>query len=133
MIGTRKCQGFIGLHNFSGAEWGRNFVGISKKARADAYMALVEDDPAIDFYQNLGTVLILTQLTHGELPPQIENLESFVFPVYCKIRPLNLSESRWEMLRSRNLEGESLPPTHATILPHIMHANYIALRDKSFT
>ena len=30
MIGHCKCQGF-GLHNFSGADWGGKFVGISKK------------------------------------------------------------------------------------------------------
>ena len=71
MIGIRKCQGFIGLHNFSGAEWGGKFVEITKKTWADAYMNLDEDDPAIDCFQNLGTALITTQLTHGELPPQI--------------------------------------------------------------
>ena len=31
VIGARKCQGFVGLHNFSGADWGGKFVGISKK------------------------------------------------------------------------------------------------------
>ena len=66
MIGTRKCQGFIRLHIFSGAEWGFKFVWITKKTSADAYMALGEDDPAIDCFQNLGTALIPTQLTHGK-------------------------------------------------------------------
>ena len=103
------------------------------KTRADAYMALDEDYPAIDCDQNLGTSLIPTQLTHGELPAQIENLESFVCHIFCKSGSHNLSELRWEMFRSRKLEVESLPPTRATILPHIICANYIALRDKLFT
>ena len=30
-IGRDKCQGFLGLHNFSGADWGEKIVGISKK------------------------------------------------------------------------------------------------------
>ena len=78
MIGTKKCQGFIRLHNFSGADWGGKFVGITKKSCADAYMALDEDDSAIYCFQNLGTAIFPTQLTHGKLLPQIENLESFV-------------------------------------------------------
>ena len=91
-------------------------------------MALYEED-----FKNLGTALIPTQLTHGELPPQIDNLESFVCRIYCKSGPRNLPESKWEMFRSRNLEGDSLPPIHATIIPHIVRANCIALRDKSYT
>lgn len=133
VIGHRKCQGLIGLHNFSGADWGGKFVGISKKTWADAYMALDEDDPAIECFQNLGTALIPTQLIHGELPPQLEGLERFVCRVYCTSGPSILPALRWEMFRSRNLEGESLPPTRATILPHITRANYIAMRDKSYT
>ena len=51
----------------------------------------------------------------------------------CLSRPCKLLELQWEMFRSRNLEGDNLPPTGATILPHIMRANNIALRDKSYT
>ena len=130
MIGTPKCQGFIGLHKFSRAYWGGKFVGITKKTWADAYMALDEGDPTIDCFQNLGRALNPTQLTHGELPPQIENLESFVCSIYCKSEPRNLSELRLEMFRYRILEGENLPPTHLTILLDIVRANDITLRAK---
>ena len=94
VIGRRKCQGFIGLHNFSGADWGGKFVGISKKTWADAYMALDEDDLAIECFQNLGTGLIPTQLIYGELPPQLEGLERFVCRVYCSSGPSTLQASR---------------------------------------
>ena len=30
-IGYRKCQGLLGFHNFSGADWGGKFLGITKK------------------------------------------------------------------------------------------------------
>ena len=30
-IGYRKCQGLLGFHHFSGADWGGKFVGITKK------------------------------------------------------------------------------------------------------
>ena len=96
VIGARKCQGFVGLHNFSGADWGGKFVGISKKTWVDAYMALDEDDQAIECFQNLGTALIPTELTDGELPPQLEGLERFVCRVYCLSGPRNLPALRWE-------------------------------------
>ena len=73
--------------NFSVADWGWKFVGITKNTWANAYMSLFEDDPAIDCFQNLGTALFPTQITHVELTPQIENLESFVCRVYCKSGP----------------------------------------------
>ena len=49
-------------------------------------MALDEDDPAIDCFQNIGTALIPTQLTHWELPPQIENWESSV----CRVKDIEI-------------------------------------------
>ena len=30
-VGKEKSKGLIGLHNFSGADWGGKFAGISKK------------------------------------------------------------------------------------------------------
>ena len=30
IIGKEKCQGLIGLHNFTGSDYGGKFVGISK-------------------------------------------------------------------------------------------------------
>ena len=96
-------------------------------------MALDEDDPAIECFQNLDTGLIPTQLIYGELPPQLEGLECFVCRVYCSSGPSTLPALRWEMFRARNLEGERLPPTRAAIVPHVTRANYIAMRDKSYT
>ena len=45
---------------------------------------------------------------------------------------LRFLKLRWEMFRSRNLEGEMLPPTCAALMPHITCTNYIAMRDKSY-
>jgi len=43
-----------------------------------------------------------------------------------------LPELRWELFRHKNLEGEKLPPTRGTLLPHILCTNYISVRDKSY-
>ena len=127
-IGIRKCQGLIGLHHFTGADWGGKFVGITKKTWVKAYMALNDDHPAIDCFRELGEGLIQNQLANGELPSQVKELEKFVCQVYCKAGPTTLPELRWELFRSRNLEGEMLPPTRASLLPHITRANFMAMR-----
>lgn len=133
VIGRRKCQGLIGLHNFSGADWGGKFVGISKKTWVVAYLKLDENDDAINCFRELGEGPILKELVNGELPPQVRGLEQFVCSVYCSKGPQTLPALRWELFCSKNLEGEMLPPTRAALLPHITRANYIAMRDKSYT
>ena len=68
IIGHQKCQGLIGLHNFSGADWGGKFVGISKKTWVDAYMKLDGDDPVISCFKKLGEGPLPSNLINGELP-----------------------------------------------------------------
>ena len=38
----------------------------------------------------------------------------------------------WELLKSRNLQGEKLSPTRATLMPHILRTNFMATRDESY-
>ena len=53
--------------------------------------------------------------------------------VYSSKGPTTLPKLRWELFRSKNMEGEMLPPTPAAFLPHLLRANYISMRDKSYT
>ena len=112
---------------------GGEFVGITKKSWVKAYMALDNDHPAIDCFRKLGEGLIQNKLANGELPTQVKDLEKSVYQVYCKAGPTTLPELRWEVFRSRNLEGEILPPTRVSLLPHVTRANFMAMRDKSYT
>ena len=131
-IGSLKSQGLIGLHNFTGADWGGKFVGISKKTWVSAYMKLDENDPIITCFRQLGESIIPMELVDDELPPKVKDLEKFVCQVYSPNGETNLPALRWQLFRSKNLEGEMLPPTRAALLPHIIRANYIAMRDKSY-
>lgn len=132
MIGRLKCHGLIGLHNFSGADWGGQFVGITKKTWVGAYMKLDEDGPAINCFRELGEGPSPTKLVNGELPPQVKGLEQFVCHEYCSTGPTTLPALKWKMFRTKNVDREMLPPTRAALIPHITHANYIAMRDKSY-
>ena len=94
VIGRRKCQGLIGLHNFSGADWGGKFVGISKKTWVSAYMKLDDDDPIVNCFRELGNGDLPTELLNGDLPPQVKNLERFVCQVYASSGAITLPALR---------------------------------------
>jgi hypothetical protein len=131
-VGIHKSQGLIGLHNFSGADWGGKFVGITKKTWVAAYMKLSENDPIVSSFRLLGQGPIPAKLINGELPHELQDIEQFVCRVYSSSGPRTLPALRWELFRSNNLEGEMLPPTRAALLPHIARANFMAMRDKSY-
>ena len=80
----------------------------------------------------LGESHLPTTMNGTELPEQVKPLEHFVCRAYSPKGPTTLPALQWEMFRSRNLEGEMLPPTHAALMPHITRTNYIAMRDKSY-
>ena len=124
ILGCHKCQGLLGLHNFSGADWGEKIVGISKKTWVNAYLRLDDDDPAINCFKDLGNGSIPSELVNDK--PALESLEHFTKG------PTTLPLLRWELFRTKNLEGEMLPPTRASLLPHILCANYVTMRDKSY-
>ena len=90
------------------------------------------DDPAIDCLKDLGKGSIHPELINAELPSLLKALENFVCCVYSSKGPTTLPSLRWELFQSKNLEGEVLPPTHAALLPHILHSNYVTMRDKSY-
>ena len=132
-LGPSKCQGLIGFHNFSGADWGGKFVGISKKTWVDAYFKLDEEDPAVHSFKDLGEGLVPEELVDGELPSLVKPLERFLCQVYgSSTGPTSVRTLRWELWRSKNMEGEMLPPTRSALLPHIRRVNYVAMRDKSY-
>lgn len=54
VIGPSKCQGLMGFHDFSGADWCGKFVGISKKTcRVHAYVKLDEEDPVVHSFKDM--------------------------------------------------------------------------------
>ena len=133
IIGIKKARGLIGLHNFTGADWGGKFVGISKKTWADTFFSLENDDEIVDCFCKLGQQeLSQSELVDGNLPLHLRPFERFVCIAYSAKGPTSLSTLRWEMFQSRNLECEMLPPTVGILLPHIIQANFVCMRDKSY-
>ena len=79
IIGREKCQGLIGFHNFTGADWGRKFVGISKKSWITSFLSLPNDDPIVSAFEHLGEgVLTSHEVVDGELPEEVRFIENFI-------------------------------------------------------
>jgi len=73
----------------------------------------------------------LETLFQVDMPERYRPLERFVCRVYSANSNLDtLPKLRWELFWHKNLEGEKLPPTRGTLLPHILCTNYISIRDK---
>ena len=66
------------------------------------------------------------------LPYEFKEREKFVCLAYSSKGPTTLPNLRWKIFRTKNLEGELLPLTISTLLPHIQRTNYICARDKSY-
>ena len=53
-LGPEKSRGLIGLHNFTGADWGGKFVGVPKKTWISAYLLLPPEDKIVQTFTNMG-------------------------------------------------------------------------------
>ena len=83
-LGKKKAQGLIGIHNFSGADWGGKLIGLSKNTWMKHYLQLDEDDPILDCFINLGEQTVPDKLVGGDLPPVVKPLEEITCRVYSE-------------------------------------------------
>ena len=77
--------------------------------------------PIVSAFQLIGEgVLTSHEQVNDELPEEVRPIEKFVWSVYSSGCATAISALRWELFTSRNLVGEKLPPTIATLMPHIL-------------
>ena len=107
----------MGFHNLTGADWGGKFVGISKKTCMNAYRSFQQDDPILQCFIDLGNGPIQTSLSTRSAT--------------CMAKT-RLPSLKMYLFQTKNAEGEMLPPTRAALLPHILRANFVSTRDKSY-
>ena len=134
-LGLPKSRGLLGFHHFTGSDYGGKFVGISKKKWTEKYLQLNEESEIIAAFSRFGSFtsdqLSLTEI--DGLNEAIKPLEEFVCLAYAKDGAKTLSALRWDLFRTKNLESELLPPTRATLLPHIQRTNYVCLVGRSYS
>ena len=134
-LGKQKSKALLGLHNFTGSDWGGKMVGISKDTWIKKFLNLDKNSPIIKALAFLGEGDIPNTLSEDELPAELKLIEDFTCKGYSDTpaSPDTVPSLRWHLFRSKNFEGENLPPTRAALLPHIVRVNYICMRDKSYT
>ena len=126
VIGSEKSKALIGLHNFTGADWGGKFFNISKKAWITKFLVLTPTDDIVGTFQRFGSVDTPDELA-------LKHMERFVCKVYSsKSSCVTVSDLRWDLFRTKNFEGEKLPPTQNTLKPHIQRVKFMSKRDKSY-
>jgi len=63
----------------------------------------------------------------------LKHMERFVCNVYSsKSSCVTVVDLRWELFKTKNFEGEKLPPTQNTLKPYIQRVNFISRREKSY-
>ena len=113
VLGRRKAMGLVGVHSFSGCDFGGKFATIGKMKWISRYLNLDEESDTLQASMKLGEADID--------PLSLRNgLEKFVCKVYSAITTCSsVNAYRWELFRDRNKEGEQLPPTSDTLTPRI--------------
>ena len=105
-------------------------------------MALDDNSPIVEAFCQLGNKPFTLDdigenptLEHLEtvIPEELRPLEHFLCSVYSPKGPFNIPDLRWELFRTKLKEGENLPPSKGAYIPHLMRANYVSMRDKSYT
>ena len=125
VLGKNKALGLVGIHSYTRSDWGGKFAGITKKGWISKYLDLDATSQAVNAFINLGE----------DIDPQSlqSALEKFTCTTYAKNTACNtVSELRWELFRDCRKEGEGLPPTSDTLIPHIRRAHVIAQIAKGF-
>ena len=117
-LGVNRAGAIVGSHSFTGTEMCGRFAGRTKDSCMKVFMSC--DDRIIHALASLG----------GDSEPSgevVSQLERFVCLLYKSKHHTTVNCLRWFMYSNRQAEGESLPPTSGSLMPHIMRAQYIAI------
>ena len=135
-IGKKKSQGLVGLHNFTGNDYGGKFVGISKDRWSKLYLGLPENDEIVRTFGLLGSLTAeeCSLKKDGTLHETVRPLERFTSMGYDRDAkgPHTLPELRWKLWSTKNKEAENLPPCRATLVPHIQRTDFVSIMHKSY-
>ena len=96
-LGRKKSEAVLGLHAFTGGDWGGKFSGVTKERWTQRFLELDEGSDVITALQKLGT------------DPQ-SNLSALLM--------IKAEKS----YRTKGSEGENLPPTRGAIVQHFRRA-----------
>ena len=96
VIGSEKHNALIGVHNFTGADWGGQFFNISKKTWITKFLAVTPTDDVVGILYRFGSM-------DTPYEPALKHMERFVWNVYSSKRScVTVVDLRWELLKTKN-------------------------------
>lgn len=123
-LGSKRAEALIGWYAFKGTDNTGSFAGKGVLSHTKAF--LQADDDILDAFAKFG----LTQ----ELPNWIyDQMERYICLLYKTgdISVSSVRELRWTLFAQQGKEGQQLPPTLGTLIPHTCRAHYMTLVWKS--
>ena len=128
VLEEEKTRRLLWFHNFTRADWGGKFMGMSRKSWMNEWVYLSPDGhPVLHSFQHFGeTDMHINDeaIGHNRVIHHTDLLSEHKMHYPGRIQ--------MELFRSRNVKGKKLPPTRGTLVPHIQRVNYTCTRDKSY-
>lgn len=118
-LGPKKAEALIGWYTFKGTDNTGSFAGKGVLTHFKAF--LQSDDDILDAFSTFGLV--------NDLPNGIiDQMERYLCLLYKTggISECTLRELRWALFAQKGKEGQQLPPTLGTLIPHTYRAFYMA-------
>ena len=108
-LGRKKSEAVLGLHAFTGGDWGGKYSGVTKERWTQRFLELDEGSDVITALQKLGT------------DPQ-SNMSALLMIKAENVHLLTSYVGSPTVPRPKGSEGENLPPTRGAIVQHFRRA-----------
>lgn len=115
-LGPSRVSALLGIHAISGSDTTGTFQRKGKKTFWGAFLNTDED-----------VLLALANLTNENAinEENFSQLEKFVCQVFApKTQITSIETLRWNMFSKKQITNDLLPPTKASLRPHLKRANY---------
>lgn len=119
-LGKQRSDALIGWYAFKGTDNTGSFAGKGVACQFKAF--LQADDDILDAFSNFGSSPEIPNWIHRQM-------ERFVCLLYSTgdLCADDIKQLRWQLFAQKNKEGQQLPPTTGTLVPHTTRAYYMAL------
>jgi len=125
-LGRKRAEALLGWYAFKGTDNTGSFAGKGVACHFKAF--LQADDEMLDAFANFGLL--------SAIPPWIHRqMEKYVCLLYKigNISSDEVPELRWMLFAQKSKEGQQLPPTLGTLVPHTSRAYFMVLVWRSST
>ncbi|KAG1691512.1 Tyrosine decarboxylase [Nymphon striatum] len=119
-LGQKRADALIGWYEFKGTDNTGSFAGKGVSCQFKAF--LQADDDILDAFSRFGAVPEIPRIIHQ----QMERHTCLLYKLGDTCAE-EVPELRWMLFAQKSKEGQQLPPTLGSLVPHTARAYHIAL------